>query len=86
MEFGETRPASPVATSPPTSETTRPPVAALTESQHEQQNKEAMEVDEAFQKERRLAMMLIENPLEYERLIQSGELSDIEGEEDDETD
>lgn len=86
LEFGETRPASPAVTTPPTSEITRPAVAALTDSQHEKQQREATEVDEAFIKERRLALMLIEDPLEYERLIQSGELSDFEGDKDDDTD
>lgn len=52
------------------------PVTALTEEQHETQTKEALELDELRTKEEQLARALIENPIEYERLLRDGELVD----------
>jgi len=84
LEFGEASPAKVAVTPPAPAEPTRPTDAALSDEQHDKQNKEALEVEEARTKEHRLGMMLIEDPLEAERMIASGELDDEEegGDED----
>ena len=43
---------------------------------HTQQNLEALEIDEQAVKEERLRMMMIENPMEYERQVMAGELDE----------
>lgn len=57
------------------------PTDAEISVKHDQINKESLEIDEARTKEERLALMLIENPLEAERLISSGELTETDDEE-----
>ncbi len=85
LEFGDSQPEKPTPTNPPASEPTSSTVTALTEKEHKKQSQESLELDEARTKEDRLAMMLIEDSLEYERLVCSGELQeDDEDEADDE--
>jgi Tfp pilus assembly pilus retraction ATPase PilT len=52
------------------------PVVDLTEAQHEKQNKDSIEMDEILLREEKLARALVEDPSEYERLLERGELSD----------
>lgn len=52
------------------------PVAAMTEAQHTQQSAAAIEQAELEAKEERLALLAIEDPVEYERQVMAGELEE----------
>lgn len=54
-----------------------PSVKDLTEDQHRQQTKEAIEADEVSLREDQLARLLVEDPVRYEQLISAGELTDV---------
>lgn len=52
------------------------PVTDLTEKQHVQQTKAAIEHDEILLREEQLARLLVEDPAKYEELLRDGELAD----------
>lgn len=81
LEFGEVSPARdswPVQNVLPTS----PAEAALSDKEHEAQTKESIFIEELRLKEDTLEQMFIEDPLEAERLIESGELDEDDGQEE----
>lgn len=51
---------------------------AISEAQHEQNNKDQLEFDELAAKQEKLEMALIENPSLYEKLALEGELLDAD--------
>jgi hypothetical protein len=59
-----------------TSEPIKASVPEMTAKQHARQTEDSIKLDEAHLKEERLALMAIEDPLEYERLIMNGELKE----------
>lgn len=73
LEFGETT-RKVAATEPKVAELTRAPVTTLTEEEHDEQNKETLELEELRLRQEQLDLMQIEDPLTAERLILSGEL------------
>lgn len=56
----------------------QPPVASpvLTDDQHKRQSEESLEMEQVRLREEQLARALVEDPVEYERLLSQGELSD----------
>jgi len=76
LVFGDVGPAKPLPARPSALETTRPPDAALSEEEHEANNQNFIADEEAFAKEEQLALMAIEDPLQYEQLMLRGELHD----------
>lgn len=82
LEFGEFRPASLDRPTQEAPELTTPTEAALSEM-HDKQNEETLGVEEARTKEDRLALMLIEDPLQAEELITNGEIDFTEEDDDD---
>jgi hypothetical protein len=82
LEFGEPTDVIRSASPPVVSEPTRATVPALTEEQHTKQTTESLANEEARTKEDRLSIMMIEDPVEYERLVNSGELIDSSEDED----
>ena len=83
LEFGEGKPNSlPPANSKATEPTTLPEAAIS--DMHDKQNQETLELEEMRLKLDQLRDMQINNPLEAERLIASGELEEMaEGGDDD---
>ena len=79
LKFGERGPAKPLVTPSRAPETTRPAEAALSDSEHTTQTQESILEREAEVKRERLALMQIEDPLQYEKLVASGELEDEGG-------
>lgn len=63
---------------------------ALSEEQHQKQNAEALEQEELRTRDQQLAEALVTDPLKYEELLQSGELTnesvDAANEDDDDLD
>ena len=53
-----------------------PAVAEMTEIQHTEQTKKAVEKDELLLREQQMAELMITDPLEYERQVNQGELED----------
>ena len=76
LEFGAGVPSSPPQPAQVSSEPA-PSEAAISEK-HEKQSQEALEQDELRLRRDQLALMLIENPVEYEKLVASGELEEME--------
>lgn len=76
LEFGKVDPAR--SSKPSKTFEQSPTEAALSDDLHYQQTRETIEHDEQAVKEDRLALMFIEDPLQAEKLLTSGEL-DIEG-------
>jgi hypothetical protein len=60
-------------------EPTTPAEAALSEIEHDKQMQEAIEYEELITREDQLDLMLIENPLEAEKMILNGEVETEEG-------
>ena len=60
------------------------PGTEIPEINHSEKTKEALEVSELNLREEQLAMALIEDPEQYERLLAQGELEDEETDTDDE--
>lgn len=54
----------------------QPEVADLTPEQHAENTKLTLELEELRMREEKLARALVEDPLEYERMLRDGELSD----------
>lgn len=52
------------------------PMNDLTDAQHKQQARDALELDEILTREDQLARALVEDPVLYEELLQQGELTD----------
>lgn len=52
------------------------PVGELTDQQHEQMGKDALEDEELRTREEQLARFLVEDPVKYEELLRDGELTD----------
>lgn len=68
-------------------QTPAPPLAnAMTEEQHQNLAKAALEHDELLMREEQLARALVEDPDRYEELLSRGELSDDLDSADDEDD
>ena len=59
---------------------TKPPEAAISEQDRSKQAKEVLEQDELEYRQRQIDEMLINDPLEAERLIEQGELVEDESE------
>lgn len=56
--------------------TSRPPVKAMTDQQHSNNARAALEQDELLLREQQLEELKITDPAEYERQIRDGELED----------
>jgi hypothetical protein len=78
VEFG------PLAGSAPAPGTVRAPEAAISERQHNEITENTLAIEEIRLREEQLAQMLIENPLEAEKLLMAGETEEEnDGREDD---
>lgn len=60
-----------------------PSVKDLTEEQHQNQTKQAIEAEEIRTREDQLARLLVEDPEAYEKLLRDGELTDAVDDADD---
>ncbi len=54
------------------------PVTEITEEQHDQMTRDAVEAEEVNLREDRLAQMFIEDPVRAEELLRDGELEDAD--------
>lgn len=66
----------PAASEPVAPTSAPPPVAEMTEAQHTIQTSESLAQAEIEAKEDQLALLAIENPVEFERQLMNGELED----------
>ncbi len=49
----------------------------IAEPNHEQENKDSLELDELRTKEEQVAMLILEDPVEFERQLADGELEEM---------
>jgi len=68
---------NPQETAPTNSKT---PEAAISDQQHEDRNKEALESDELNLRDDQMAELLLVNPVAHEEMVASGDLEDADSE------
>jgi len=76
LVFGDVGPAKPLPARPSAFETTSPTDGALSEQEHKANEQQFLLDEEAQTKEEQLALMAIEDPLQFEQLMIRGELND----------